>query len=343
MLAIMIDWLTAVIPLPEPLRTLDWHARAGYTLHAKPGGEIERIVDRWLPVEGSYAAGLRVRIGSAGLWLSGNPTKFLTGQNVDGPAHLPSLLAAAARSVLAALDMPESLAHADARLTRVDTTYSLDLGSLERVREVLRVASLTARARHQGRSQTAYQTVYLGQHSRRHSCKLYSKGDELRQHPPRGLPPELGPELVSQAAGLLRVEVTIRGQQLTQDRIDTVSAWDNRGASYRQWARYWGKVELNGALDLADDEVLALPRRLRATYELWRRGVDCKEFMSNGTYYRHRADLLRTTGGAVDIGTLRPPVLTAATGIPNLGAWLHSLTPYKAGGRLAEWIDKTAA
>ena len=338
----MIDWLTAVIPLPEVCRSIDCHTMAGYTLFARPGGEVEKVVDRWLPIDGTFDHKIRCRVGSSGLWISGNPTKWLTGQNVDGPEDAAALLATVASRVIAALSIPSCDGLTGARLTRVDTTQSLNLGGIERVREVLRIASLTARARHQGRSQTAYQTVYLGQHSRRHSVKLYAKGDELRQHPPHGLPPDLESTLQEHANGLLRIEVTLRRMELAGIGMDKLEAWQSPHVAHDLWQRYWSRVELHGAADLLDDEVLALPRRLRGTYELWRRGADVSELVSKATYYRHRRELLRLSGGRADIGVLRPPVQTAELACENVGGWLHTMTPWKASGHLSRWIEEMA-
>lgn len=338
----MIDWITACMPLPDAAQSIDWRRLAGYTMHARPGGEIEKIVDQWLPIAGSFEKALRVRISSAGLWISGNPTKFLTGQNADGPDSVGALLRSCLARVAAALSAPYIATLSAGRLTRIDCTYSYDLGSLERVREVLRVASLTARARHQGRSHTSYQTVYLGQHSRRHSVKLYAKADELAQHPPFGLPTDVEADLRGQASGLLRVEVTARRLELEDNRMAQLGAWSCPSAVRRTWQRYWGRVEINAAMDLLEDETLALPRRMRGTYELWRRGVDCYELLSRPTYYRHRKELLQLSGGRVDIAIIRPAIVGAELACENVGAWLHTLTPWQSNGRLGEWITETA-
>lgn len=338
----MIDWMTALLPLPDAAQSIDWRRLAGYTMHARPGGEIEKIVDQWLPIAGSFEKALRVRISSAGLWISGNPTKFLTGQNADGPDCAAALLHSCLARVAGALSAPYIATLSACRLTRIDCTYSYDLGSIERVREVLRVASLTARARHQGRSHTSYQTVYLGQHSRRHSVKLYAKADEVAQHPPFGLPTDVESDLRAQAQGLLRVEVTARRLELEQTRMADIASWKCPSAVRRTWQRYWGRVEINAAMDLIEEEALALPRRLRGTYELWRRGVDCFAFLSTATYYRHRKDLLRESHGKVDIAIIRPSTVAGELACENVGAWLHSLTPWQSNGRLSDWIAETA-
>src|SRR5215831_6232121 len=113
----MIDWITAVLPLPSSCRELDWRRLAGYTLFARPGGEIEKVVDAWLPIAGSFEASIRCRVGTAGLWISGNPTKWLSGQNADGPDDVRALLATTASRVTAALSIPSCDGLGAVRLT----------------------------------------------------------------------------------------------------------------------------------------------------------------------------------------------------------------------------------
>lgn len=339
----MNDWISAVIPLAEGSCMPPWEQIAGATIYTRPGGILDRLVPNWLAVKGSYEHGVRVRFDSASMRLSGNPAKLLTGQNVDGPDDVPRLLQKMVGAVSAATMNAPSLAWSGARLTRVDITQSYQLGSIERVREVLRFFSLAGTARRQGRSHTSYQTVYFGQHSRRHSIKLYAKYDELREHGAEHLPYDVLLDLRDQAAGLLRVELCLRGLQLKQDGIELVAAWQDPDRSIEQWQRFWGRIEVSGMADLLDDEVLALPRRLRSTYELWRAGKDISELYSRPTYFRHRKELKELSAGKVDIGVLRPLQSTLALDTAGIMEYLRALPLWKSEGRLAEWIDKTAA
>jgi len=331
------------MPLSTSLEDLDWPDRAGAVVTMRPGGVVEHTVDRWLAMRGSYDGALQVKPGSRGLWVSGNPAKLLTGQNLDGSDDLYALVNQIAGCLSLPLEPAELCYPVRGRLSRVDVTQSFDLGAPERVREVLRVAAITAHARHQGASTVAHQTVYLGKRSRRHSIKLYCKADELQAHPPLALPARVRKSLLEQSRGLLRIEVTVRGMQMHDDGTEDIEQWRGPEQARRQWARWWAKVELSSGIRLTSDDVLALPRGLRRTYELWARGGDCHELLGKSQYHTNRRRLLELTGGAVDINVLLPPSDVQEIATSDIGAYLRSLTPYRATGLLAEWIASTAA
>ncbi|HEV2461061.1 MAG TPA: phage/plasmid replication protein, II/X family [Ktedonobacterales bacterium] len=338
----MVDWLTCRLPLHDDIRAMDLGLLAGRTVQFKPGGEVDWQADRWLEVMGSFDSAIRLRTIAGELCLSGNPVKMLTGQNLDGPDDVGRLYAQMVGAGAHALAVAPDLMAGDGNLTRIDITRSFQLGSQERVREVLRVASITARARHQGRASTANLTVYLGKHSRRHSVKLYSKYDELKQHPPTELPSAICSELQRQAQGLLRCEVTMRSMELKERGLRHLAAWADPEQTQRQWTDIMARVDISSGVELANDEVLALPRRLRTSYELWLAGRDCAELMCRRTYYRHRRELLTSSNGRVDIGQLRPRETTSDIAIADIGEWLRKAPEWHATGELAEWIAAAA-
>lgn len=341
----VIDWLTAHIDVPDTAVLGDWGNRAGYTLYARPGGAIDHVTPAWLPVAGSYDSAIRLRPSVHGLWVSGNPAKFLTGQNLDGPDSAPALLAVTLRFVARALGLPAELADWPTRLTRVDVTRGLDLGSVERVRQALWVLGIVARAERQGRAARSRSTVYFGKHSTRHSVKCYCKADELASHPPSLLlPPALRSDLEIQAAGCLRIEVTIRGQQLKQDKIDGLAAWADPALPERIWARYWGAVEMAEGYRLDAQDMMALPAYLRATYALWAAGGDCAQVLAIRSYYRHRRGLLAATAGRVDIAVIQPAAAAGTSSDPDgMIALLKSAPRWRCSDALAEWIGQCVA
>jgi len=299
-------------------------------------------VPRWLEVKGSFDAALRVRVGTRGLYLSGNPTKALTGQNLDGPESAAWLLSRVANVCTAALGLPNVLSIVSSRFSRVDVTRSYDVGSVEWVREIVRIAGITGRAKRQGGATISHTTVYWGQHSRRHSVKMYCKADELRTHPP-SIPIASVCSSIQAAAGpLLRVELTLRGKQLEEDGTQEARFWLGPSLADHYFERYWPMIQISDGVALMPEEVAALPRTLRRTYELWLRGGDCAELLSNGSRYRHRAAILAATGGSVDIFVLRPSSVAPDLARECLGSYLRSLEPWKSEGRLSEWIEQTA-
>ena len=339
----MIDWITARLTLATGQKDLDWGKRAGCTITMRPGGEVEYVTERWLPIRGSHDAAMRARPASRGLWVSGNPAKLLTGQNLDGSEDLPALLDTIVRRTAAVLAPAVIALPLAGVLSRVDITRTYDLGAVERVREVLRVAAITARARRQGASTTSHETVYLGRHSRRHSVKMYCKADELQAHPPAGIPESVRLAILDQARGLLRIEVTVRGMQLADDGLQSVRAWSDPTVADDQFRRYWEAIDLSSGVELTEDAALALPRNLRHSYDSWRRGADMQELLSRSAYYRHRKALLLASTGAIDIAVMRPTCATYPIAQQDIGAYLRSLPMWRAQGPLADWIGECAA
>src|SRR5260370_4885957 len=148
-------------------------------------------------------------------------------------------------------------------------------------------------------------------------------------------------ELQSQAQGLLRVEVTFRSMEIRERGLRPLEAW-HEGTADRQWSDIMSRVIISSGVELAADEVLALPRRVRAGYELWLRGADCFELMTKSTRYRHRRELLELTGGRVDIFQMREPVRTQDTAIADLGAWLREAPEWHASGGRADLVAAAA-
>lgn len=339
----MIDWITAFVPVIGPADGLVNLERFGGTMvYYAETGEARWEAQTWVSVVGSYAATISVRGAVGGLWVSGNPVKMLTGQNLDGPAHVPLLLAATLAVVRRIHPTLPALDGTLARCTRLDLTQSIDLGKTERVRALLRVASTAARSKYQGRGSTSHDTVYFGKHSRRHSVKLYCKADELRSHPPLGIPDCLADEIAAEAAGLLRVEATVRGMQLKEDGMQLASAWTEAGTVEREWARWWGKLTIPDGVRLMEDDQLALPPYLRTTYELWQQGCDIFELLSKATRYRHRKAIMEATAGRVDIFVLQPARALVEREAPPITEWVRDAPIWHASGRLAEWIEEKA-
>lgn len=339
----MIDWVTARLSLASDPAALDWSRRAGCTITVRPGGEVDYVTDRWLPIQGSHEAAMRARPGAKGLWLSGNPAKLITGQNLDGGEDLPALMSTVVRKTATVLAPAMVAVPLAGILSRVDITRTYDLGAVERVREVLRVAAITARARRQGAAATSHQTVYLGRHSRRHSVKMYSKFDEIQSHPPAGIPEPVRLAILEQARGLLRIEVTVRGMQMDDDGLVSLRAWSDPAVADDYFSRYWGAVELSSGVELTEDAALSLPRNLRHVYDSWRRGGDMQELLSRSAFYRHRKTLLELSTGAVDIAVLRPTQQCYAIARTDIGEYLRTLPQWRASGPLAEWIQECAA
>jgi hypothetical protein len=144
--------------------------------------------------------------------------------------------------------------------------------------------------------------------------------------------------LVDASAGLLRCEVTVRGKQLSMDGFQQVSSWLSPSVVNGYWSRYMSALVISSGVDLLDSEVLGLPRRLRGTYELWRRGGDCYELLSRATRFRHRKELLAWSRGRVDIDVMRPSQVAQPIATVDVADWLRGAPVWRASGVIADWL-----
>lgn len=278
-------------------------------------GEIERESSRGLVLEGSWETRLLVQSRTgADLYLSGNPVKFIQGHNLFGPADPTRLFFDAGWEVRKAVGLFPSAATWEAndfvgpRFTRIDLTRSFRFPSASVARCWLRDCAASARSRHKGGVATDG-TIYFGKNSERWSLKLYHKGDEVhavgRGH---RIPDELPhkKKLVEWAQGVVRFELTLRAKEL--EKLD-LGKW----RPLEVWQAYFDKITWNRNAQSVEPDMLevSLPVRLQGTLALWRQGVDLRQRMTERTFYRTRAELLRTV--AVDIASPPPAEVPAAT------------------------------
>ena len=85
-MTVMIDWITAKVPLKHSGEICD-----GRILKLSTEGVIDYEIRTWLPIEGSHSSTLSVKtieIDGNGdgtvLMISGNPTKWFQGHNIFG-------------------------------------------------------------------------------------------------------------------------------------------------------------------------------------------------------------------------------------------------------------------
>lgn len=300
----MIDWLT--------FRASWSHRRqvfGGRVLSLDADGSIEWQTLRGLPVVGSHSSTVHARSAGDGvIEISGNPAKFMQGHNVFGSDDVQGYCLRLYEAVCAAIGVspkPDDLRAVSAGaclLTRVDLTYSWDLGTLPRCLNAIRSMSNTGYLAHRGRgSLTKEGTLYFGKHSRRWALKFYAKGQELRAH---RLPAALcdRDRLEEHAQGLLRVELVLRSMELKERHLQFACAW--RGDPAEIHSRYLSRLTLSEVSMLDADVIEGLPPRLQAIYQAWRDGHDVRAmFKSVRTFYRYRAKLLPL---GVDLAVKQP-------------------------------------
>lgn len=156
--------------------------------------------------------------------------KFLTGQNIVGIEDLHDGCKQGIRAVLALMgikptrDEIHAIRDGKYRLTRVDFVAHVDCGTRERAAAMMiAVRDLVVG---KGKDISMYETdaVYVGQHSRRRSLKAYNKGVELAKHP---MPAYVygSKYLTERANGLVRLELVMRREFLTDLGLDAPLAW----------------------------------------------------------------------------------------------------------------------
>lgn len=302
----MIDWLTFVAPLDHDQsdRGPFW---AGEVFSTEPdlthpdGFGLEWSVLKRKGFEGSYSSTIQVQstrdeFGRPALWVSGNPAKWFQGHNIFGTDDLPGLVLEMLSRICASVGVsptPQERAEwasGAIKLTRVDVTYSFDLGTLPRVRNALRSLDATANLRHRGRGHFRGDSLTFGKGSRRWSLTLYAKGAEIEVHK---LPHSLSAtSLHSSAQGLLRAECRLLGMQLVEEQLERVSAWGDNAASELHH-RLLAGLQIADTFMLDAPTIDGLPGRLQLTYQAWKDGHDLRAALSRPTFYRYRTELLK--------------------------------------------------
>lgn len=325
----MIDWLTFTIDaIHEPISS-------GRVVSLTGSGEVEWDVPKRMSVRGSYDSTVQVRsVGQLNdcdkatqLYVSGNPSKFLQGQNVHGSMDLLSLTASLMAEIETILQtsLGEGILNAQRghfRISRIDIAKSYRFADCKTVDAALAALLVVARGRN-GRAIGTGSTVYVGKKSRRWSMKFYNKGVEIKKHP---LPEQLtGLGIEQYAQGLLRVELTLRGLELGDLKQGVaLSAVINE-----LHGDYMERVGVPLQVEVEADHVTSMPRAIRCTYLQWDHGIDVRPSMSKTTFYKHRSDLLRY---GVDIAS---PKAAAGTVIP-----LFKTVAGEEEQAPSEWYDR---
>lgn len=301
----MIDWFRGEIDfLHDPLP-------AGRVLSIESDGSISWECVKSIDCRSSHETSLKIKsTGGDGqgrataLMIDGNLCKFLQGHNVFGSRDLNQLLLLSFRKVyqlhaehLHSCSSPElteaKIRKGDYKVKMLDINQLYDVGNDASVEAWLHAAEMRARSRH-GRSSRDKGTVYLGKSSRRWAFKFYNKWREMFAKGKTHQLPEylqnIGLETFIQ--GKLRAELRIfskelekhgitHGYHLTPDNINQI------------FNQYLGKIDMTQQATLIDEQLLALPRTVQATYQLWRQGADVRQLLAQNTFYRHRRELLK--------------------------------------------------
>lgn len=303
----MIDWISATVPF-------DWDVpiNGGAVVHYRADGSVEWGTDKTLHLRGSHDARIAVRTVERGkMEFSGNPAKFQQGHNLFGSDDLKGLLIDTLIDICEAVQLAPSednlraWRRGEIVLSRVDVTGMYELPSFSDVGSWLQAAGKTASVKWRGRGHFQDGTLYFGKvakgkRSSPWQMKLYHKGQEVLVHK---LPKDLEgrEELEKWASNKLRIEVTLRTQELKRLGLHYVSCWTVERAA-KVFEAYLSKLDI-GEQQMVDVEVEEqLKPSLRSAYIAWKSGADMRNVLLRATFYRYRKEIMDVTGS--DIGTL---------------------------------------
>ncbi len=299
----MIDWVTMKIKCDH-----DGIISDGEVVSiSKDGDSIEWSVVKPLSVVGSHDATIRIKsITQQTIEISGNPVKWLQGHNLFGTNDLKALVWAFFNELLKIpeLKLKPSLQQLHAikigRLTvsRVDINETWFLPSREEVLAWLDAAGQKMRLKHRGAGQFQGDTLYFGKNSRRWSIKCYSKGDEINSKKSNFPDALRTPEMLAYADRSLRIELTLRSNQLREWSLHDVSHWCADTGKMLLLGLIKG-LEMSDNMRLSDEKLKNLKPSVKMAYFAWLGGQDLKQELKRPTFYRYRSQLKEL---GIDIG-----------------------------------------
>lgn len=232
--------------------------------------------------------------------------KFLTGQNIVGIEDLHVGCTQGIRAVLALMgvkptrDEIHAIRDGKYRLTRVDIVAHIDCATGERAAALMWALRNLVVGKGKDISMYDTETVYVGQHSRHRSLKIYDKSAELLKKP---MPSHVygHTHLTTKAAGLVRLELVLRRDWLTHHKLDSPLAWTPDVA--RHWMQTWADrlVHAQGVVaDVAHIDKLTPILQLKTRAWLLGDQPAFTRGVSRETYRSSRKRVLNTTGIDVD-------------------------------------------
>jgi len=280
--------------------------------HDTSRAAVERY-DRMLPatvVESVLRKSRWTKADSESLFLveiSGNPTKFMQGQNIWGTKiDMMAICQTMACEIFDKLGLKPS-----ARdlirwslgyfyIKRVDITTNMQLDSQKDVTTFLKNLYKTATTRIGGAEWFNQNgtTVYFGKGSRYKGVKFYDKYAEQVAHLKLEDYPDTKEKLFAACNGLVRFEVVVRSEMIRQKGLRWADAWEDY--DFGEFiVEELGKIKFGDhglnqekIQELLDD----LPTHLCATLAKWMNGSSgpqLRDMIGKRTYYRHRALLLQ--------------------------------------------------
>lgn len=347
----MVDWVTCVLPHVRPILAADafvecrglegdrrWSTTIGQSVPGRMGKQL------LLASQGRggscasdgriFAERLEGGIGVPGIRLSGNLAAFLQGHNAAAPAgKLVELVARTAARLHAAgviqltagdaLDISKGLF----RVSRLDLTAAVRMGSIEQVRAAVyasRLCSWAQRRSYVGRLSKDGRTCWWAQGSTVVQFRAYSKGDEVRAKVPEWSLHE--PQLAAEAETQFRMELQLGRHSFGSD------AWAcelNDARLGRLWSDHMGKFR-DGVESVDEGVLVGMTKATQLVFRNWSLGLPADQGVSRTAYYRARSKLFAELGA--DVTVPRPIEDQAVRRVP-LSEWA-TVAPW----RPPEWV-----
>lgn len=302
----MIDWVTMKIKCDH-----DGIISNGEVVSlSKDGGSIEWSLVKYLPVVGSHDATISIRsITQQTIEISGNPTKWLQGHNLFGTNDLKLLIWLFFQELvkIPELNLKPSIQQLHAikngklTVSRVDINETWFLANRAEVLAWLSAAGQKMRLKHRGAGQFKGDTLYWGKGSKRWFLKCYSKGDEINSKKSNFPEALRTPQMLEYADRALRIELTLKSNQLREWQLHEVSHWNSETGKMLLLGLIKG-LEMSNNIRLTDDVLSGLPARMKMSYLAWLHGEDLKLILPKNTFYRYRRELKQYD---IDIGIKR--------------------------------------
>jgi len=295
----MIDWVTCKIPF-------FCHGKLNDGEFAKftKDGELEYCIGTRLPVVGSHDSKIHIRTteydddgNTIEIQISGNPVKYLQGHNLFGSSDLLNLMYETVLNISEKLgviqpkNVLEQIRTGCYELSRIDINRMFSLENRAQVLSFINVMASNSRTKSQS-SIMKGQTVYFNKESKRWSIKIYSKGQEInlaRNKKPGMI--IMPPELLLWADDKIRIELTLKSNELRESGLHLASEWRNI-EELDIFTDYVERIQMasqNKIDNLSSKIELA---SVRSTYIHWLNGEDPRFILAKRTFYRHRKALL---------------------------------------------------
>lgn len=262
----LIDWLSIALPVSECLQDMvkQWQMHQDHIIKISADGEKEWEIAAWESVR-SDSHQLAFQVTGSFIRIQGSPARIIAdGDNVFSAGAAAALDLAGCLNVMVrfiaqhtGLDLP--LHPSKWKLSRVDVTENLFVGSLPVVRQALSILRDCEGGRYRV-SQQAGDSVYWSHRSRLRAGKAYAKGAELAHKMIKaGKQKILQPmrqytiDEIAMASGLLRLELKL-GAQYWRERI--AQPWHKTTPDQlkHEWESYFSRM-IGGAEMTDDDDI----------------------------------------------------------------------------------------